>query len=78
MACQVFYFNKKGDFYSARNSEIIQGGDRFIIKADPVELKIMMDEYILRFTKKMRQRIDKLKDENTIFKEVLITPGSPL
>ena len=70
--------DKKEVFYSAQNSKIIQKGDRFIIKADPVELKVMMDEYILRFTKKMRQRIDKLKDENTIFKEVLITPGSPL
>ena len=25
----------------------------------------------------MRERIDKLKDENTVFKEVVITPGSP-
>ena len=72
------YIDKKGDFFSVQNSKTIQEGDRFTIKADPLELKVMMDEYIIRFTKKMRQRIDKLKDENTIFKEVLITPGSPL
>ena len=58
--------------------EIIQEEDKFLIKADPVDLKVMMDEYTIRFTKKMRQRIDKLKDDNTIFKEVLITPGSQL
>ena len=38
----------------------------------------MMDEYNIRFTKKMRERIDRLKDENTIFKEVVVTPDSPL
>jgi len=57
---------------------IIQEGDRFQIKADPVELKVMMDEYDLRLTKLMRERIDSLKNTNTAFKEVLIKPGSPL
>ena len=60
------------------NDHIIKKGDRFQIKADPVDLKVMMDEYGLRFTKTMRQRIDRLKDKHTDFKEVLITPGSPL
>jgi di/tricarboxylate transporter len=46
--------------------------------ADPVELKVMMDEYDLRFTKLMRERIDSLKDTHTSFKEVLIQPDSPL
>lgn len=57
---------------------IIKEGDQFQIKADPVDLKLMMDEYGLRLTKIMRQRIDRLKDTNTAFKEVLITPGSLL
>jgi len=60
------------------NEHIIKEGDRFQIKADPVELKLMMDEYGLRLTKKMRQRIDQLKDKHTAFKEVLITPSSLL
>ncbi len=60
------------------NEHIIEEGDRFQIKADPVDLKVMMDEYGLRLTKTMRQRIDRLKDPNTAFKEVLITPGSLL
>ena len=70
--------NKKGKVISADSTHIIAENDRYLIKSDPVDLKLMMDEYILRFTKKMRERIDKLKDENTVFKEVLITPGSPL
>ncbi len=61
-----------------RQDHIIQEGDRFQIMADPVDLKVMMDEYDLRFIKLMRERIDSLKDKHTTFKEVLIKPGSPL
>ncbi len=60
------------------HNHVIQEDDRYLVKSDPVDLKLMMDEYILRFTNKMRERIDKLKNENTVFREVLITPGSPL
>ncbi len=64
--------------YTPRPDKIIKEGDRFQIKADPVELKLMMDEYDLRLTKLMRERIDRLKNKHTAFKEVLIYPGSPL
>ena len=70
--------NKDEIFSSIQSNDLIKEGDRFLVKSDPVDLKLMMNEYIIRFTKKMRQRIDKLKDENTIFKEVLVTPNSPL
>jgi len=64
--------------YTPRLDQIIQEGDRFQIMADPVDLKVMMDEYDLRLTTLMRDRIDRLKDKHTAFKEVLIKPGSPL
>ena len=32
-----------------QNNIIIKAGDRFIIKADPVDLKVMMNEYTIRF-----------------------------
>jgi len=72
------YIDEKGKVQSIQNNKIIKEEDRFLVKADPVDLKVMMDEYTIRFTKKMRERIDKLKDDSTTFKEVLITPGSPL
>ena len=53
-------------------------GDQFLAKADPADLKEMMDEYGLRLTEEMRYRIDSLKDEDTTFMEVLVTPESPL
>ena len=72
------YIDKDENFLSVQNNTIIKEGDRFLVKSDPVDLKLMMDEYTIRFTKKMRERIDTLKDEDTIFKEVLVTPDSPL
>ena len=72
------YIDKNEKFSILQNNTSIKAGDRFLVKADPVDLKLMMDEYSIRLTKKMRQRIDKLKDENTIFKEVVVTPDSPL
>jgi len=72
------YIDKDGNFLSIQNNSKIKSGNRFLVKADPADLKSMMDEYLIRFTKKMRERIDKLKDENTIFKEVVVTPDSPL
>ena len=70
--------SKKGNIITPQNEQIIKESDVFQIQADPIELKLMMDEYGLRFTKKMRARIDQLTDENATFKEVLITPESPL
>ena len=76
---EIFGFiDKEENFSRIQSDVIINGGDRFLVKADPVDLKSIMDEYGIRFTKKMRERIDKLKDENTIFKEVVVTPDSPL
>ena len=72
------YIDKEENFISVQSNTIIKEGDRFLVKSDPVELKLMMDEFTIRFTKKMRERIDMLKDENTTFKEVLVTPDSPL
>jgi di/tricarboxylate transporter len=70
--------SNNGNIFTPRHDEIIKEGDRFQIQADPVDLKLMMDEYGLRLTKKMRARIDQLKDKYTTYKEVLITPESKL
>lgn len=70
--------NNNDKVIRVNHNHVIQEDDRYLVKSDPVDLKLMMDEYILRFTNKMRERIDKLKNENTVFREVLITPGSPL
>ena len=70
--------NDKGDLDKVNDNYIIKQDDKFLIKTDPVDLKLMMNDLEIRFTKKMRQRIDKLKDDNTTYKELLITPESKL
>ena len=56
----------------------IKAGDQFLAMADPGDLKEIMDEYSLRLTEEMRYRIDSLKDEDTTFIEVVVSPESPL
>jgi len=70
--------SNKGEIYTPSHDYIIEEKDEFQIKSDPVELKMMMDEYGIRLIKKMRDRIDGLQNENMAFKEVLVTPDSPL
>ncbi len=72
------WISKDENVETPKQDHIIQEGDRFQIMADPVDLKVMMDEYDLRFIKLMRERINRLKDKHTTFKEVLIKPDSPL
>ncbi len=72
------YIFKNGTIHLPHNDHVIEEGELYQIKADPVELRVMMNEYGLRFPKLMREHIDTLKDEQTTFREVLITPGSPL
>ena len=61
------HISKDETILSLHNDHIIKKGDRFQIKADPVDLRVMMDEYGLRLTKLMRKRIDRLKDKHTTF-----------
>ena len=70
----IRYIAQNGEIHPPQHDRIIEEEDRFQIQADPVDLKLMMDEYGLRLTKKMRERIDHLKDDGTAFNEVLITP----
>ena len=57
---------------------IIKKNDLFLAMADPSDLKEVMDEYEVRFTKEMRYRIDSLKENDTTFMEVVVTQDSPL
>jgi len=74
----IRYIREKGKAIPLNQSMKIKIGNQFLVMADPSELKIMMDEYGLLLTKEMRYRIDSLKDDNTTFVEVVITPESPL
>lgn len=74
----IGYISEDENIYIPSSDQIIQEGDIFQIKADPVDLKVMMNEYELRLTKLIHERIDSLKDEQTAFREVVIKPDSLL
>ena len=57
---------------------IITKNNLFLAMADPSDLKEVMDEYKIRFTKEMRHRIDSLEEKDTTFMEVVVTQNSPL
>ena len=57
---------------------LIDEDSQFLAMADPLDLKEIMDEYKVRFTKEMRHRIDNLRKKDTTFMEVVITQDSPL
>ena len=74
----ISFISKDEKVSSLLPDYVIEEGDRFQIQADPVDLKLMMDEYGLKLIKKMRDRIDRLKENNTIYRELLVSPDSPL
>ncbi|SVD43749.1 uncharacterized protein METZ01_LOCUS396603, partial [marine metagenome] len=61
------FIRKDGKVVTPNVDNLVQEGNRYLLKADPVDLKGMLDEYNLRLTQEMRQRIDKLATEDTTF-----------
>ena len=75
----LFGFIRKDDKVLPPNPDgIIQEGCRYVVKADPVELQVLIEEHGLHLSTEMRHRIDSLKGENTGFTEAIVTAGSPL
>ncbi len=74
----IRYIDDGGEVKPLNLNHKIEVDDQFLAMADPGDLKEMMDEYGLRLTKEMRYRIDSIKDENTSFMEVVVSPESPL
>ena len=74
----IRYIDGEGKVKPLNQDNRIKAGDQFLTMADPGDLKEIMDEYGLRLTEEMRYRIDSLKDEDTTFIEVVVSPESPL
>ena len=74
----IRYIDESGKVKSLNPNHRIKEDDQFLTMADPSDLKEMMDEYHLRLTQEMRYRIDSLKNEDTTFIEIVVSPESPL
>ena len=58
--------NDKGDLNKVIDNYIIKEDDKFLIKTDPVDLKLMMNDLEIRFTKKC--------DKESINSRMIIQP----
>ena len=74
----LFKLIDKDDIKFLSPDYIICENNLFLAMADPLDLKEIMDEFKVRFTKEMRYRIDSLKQNDTTLIEVVITPDSSL
>ena len=75
----IFGFIKKdGKVVTPNRNNLVREGGRYLVKVDPVDLKIIMDESGLRLEKELRARIDNIKGEDVNFTEVVVTPNSQL
>jgi di/tricarboxylate transporter len=71
------FIRKDGKLVPPNPEGLIREGSRFLVKADPVELQGLLEEYNLHLSKEVRHRIDSLEGEAG-FSEAIVTSNSPL
>ena len=72
------YIRKDERVVATNPNNQFQEGNRYLVKADPVDLKEVLEQTGLRLAKDIRARIDNLKGDDITFAEVLVSPNSPL
>ena len=72
------FIRKDGKVISPNRNNLVRSNARYLVKADPVDLKDIMDESGLRLVSDLRTRIDSLKGDDVKFAEVVVTPNSML
>ena len=72
------FINKEGKVISPNRNNLVRAEARYLVKVDPVDLKVIMDQYGLRLDKALRSRIDSIDGEDVNFTEVVVTHNSQL
>ena len=72
------FIRKDGKVIAPNRNNLVRAKARYLVKADPVDLKIVMDEFGLRLVTELRTRIDNLEGDDVKFSEVVVTPNSLL
>ena len=57
---------------------VLQAGNRFLAKADPVDLQEVLDLHGLRLAKEIRKRIDNFESDDLGYLEAIVSAGSLL
>ena len=70
------FIRKDGKVIAPNRNNLVREESRYLVKADPVDLKNIMDEFGLRLDKELRARIDNLEGKDVTFAEAVVTPTS--
>jgi di/tricarboxylate transporter len=72
-------FVRKDEKVVAVNPDgVLRAGNRFLAKADPVDLQEVLDLHGLHLAKEIRRRIEDLESDDLGYLEAVVTAGSPL
>jgi len=72
------FIRKDGKVISPNRNNLVRADARYLVKVDPLDLQVIMDESGLRLAKELRARIDSIEGDDVTFGEVLVTPTSHL
>ncbi len=72
------FIRKDGKVISPNRNNLVRGDARYLVKVDPLDLQVIMDESGLRLAKELRARMDSIEGGDVTFGEVLVTPSSHL
>ena len=72
------FIRKDGKVISPNRNNLVRADARYLVKVDPLDLQVIMDESGLRLAKELRARMDSIEGDDVTFAEVLVTPNSHL
>ena len=72
------FIRKDGKVISPNRNNLVRADARYLVKVDPLDLQVIMDESGLRLAKELRSRMDSIEGDDVTFAEVLVTPNSHL
>ena len=72
------FIRKDGKVISPNRNNLVRADARYLVKVDPLDLQVIMDESGLRLAKELRARMESIEGDDVTFSEVLVTPSSHL
>ena len=74
----IGFVDKADKVVTVNPDGVLEAGNRFLAKADPVDLQEVLDLHGLRLAKEIRKRIDNFESDNLGYLEVIVSAGSML
>jgi di/tricarboxylate transporter len=74
----IGFVNKDDKVVTVDPDGVLEAGNRFLAKADPVDLQEVLDLHGLRLAKEIRKRIDNFESDDLGYLEAIVSRGSLL